>query len=95
MHWLLCDPRRWWAFALALLLLGAGWTWLSRVPASVASAGRIPSPRAGFPAPDFTLNTVGGQAATLSAYRGKVVILNLWASWCSPAAGGRRRSWGW
>jgi peroxiredoxin len=84
MHWLLRDPRRWWAFAVALLLLGAGWTWLARVPASIASAGQIPSPREGFPAPDFTLHTVGGQAATLSAYRGKVVILNLWASWCGP-----------
>lgn len=68
----------------SVLLLGAGWTWLARVPASVASAGQIPSPREGFPAPNFTLNVVDGQAATLSAYRGKVVILNLWASWCGP-----------
>src|SRR5712692_10153257 len=84
MHWLLRDPTRWWAFVLTLLLLGAGWTWLSRVPASVASAGQIPSPREGFTAPDFTLNTAGGGPVTLSAYRGKVVIVNLWASWCGP-----------
>jgi peroxiredoxin len=61
-----------------------GWTWASRVPASVGSAGQIPSPREGFPAPDFTLETLGGDAATLSAHRGKVVIMNLWASWCGP-----------
>jgi cytochrome c biogenesis protein CcmG/thiol:disulfide interchange protein DsbE len=85
LHWLLRDSRRWWALAFTLLLLGTGWTWFSRVPASVASAGQIPSPREGFPAPDFTLNTVvGGQAATLSAYRGRVVIVNFWASWCGP-----------
>ena len=82
--WLLRDSRRWWAFMLAILLLGAGWTWLSRVPASVATVGQIPSPREGFPAPDFTLDTLGGESATLSAYRGKVVIVNLWASWCGP-----------
>jgi len=82
--WLLHDSRRWWAFTLAILLLGAGWTWLSRVPASVATVGQIPSPREGFPAPDFTLDTLGGESATLSAYRGKVVIVNLWASWCGP-----------
>ena len=82
--WLPHDSRRWWAFTLAILLLGAGWTWLSRVPASVATVGQIPSPREGFPAPDFTLDTLGGESATLSAYRGKVVIVNLWASWCGP-----------
>ncbi len=82
--WLLHDPTHWWAFTLAILLLGAGWTWLSRVPASVAGAGQIPSPREGFPAPDFTLDTLGGESAALSAYRGKVVIVNLWASWCGP-----------
>ncbi len=84
MLWLLHDSRRWWTFTLAILLLGAGWTWLSRVPASVASGGQIASPREGFPAPDFTLYTLVGESATLSAYRGKVVIVNLWASWCGP-----------
>ena len=84
LQWLWRDPRRWRTIVITLLLLGIGWTWLARVPASVTSAGRIPNPREGFPAPDFTLNTVNGQAATLSAYRGQVVIVNLWASWCGP-----------
>jgi len=84
MAWLLQDSKRWWTFSLAIVLLGAGWAWASRVPASVASAGQIPSPREGFPAPDFTLETLGGESATLSAYRGQVVIVNLWASWCGP-----------
>jgi peroxiredoxin len=82
--WLFHDSRRWWAFTLAVLLAGAGWTVFSRVPPAVAGAGQIPSPRAGFPAPDFTLDTVGGELATLSSNRGKVVIVNLWASWCGP-----------
>jgi len=64
--------------------MGAGWTWLARVPASVTSAAQIPSPREGFPAPDFTLKTVDGQAIRLSAFRGQVVIVNQWASWCGP-----------
>jgi thiol-disulfide isomerase/thioredoxin len=84
LDWLLRDPKRWWTFTLAILLLGAGWMWLSRVPVSVTSAGQIPSPREGFPAPDFTLDTLDSDADTLSAYRGKVVIVNLWASWCGP-----------
>jgi peroxiredoxin len=33
---------------------------------------------------DFTLPLLAGENATLSSYRGKVVILNFWATWCPP-----------
>ena len=38
----------------------------------------------GQPAPDFTLNDLNGQSYTLSQLRGKVVIVNFWATWCPP-----------
>jgi thiol-disulfide isomerase/thioredoxin len=41
-------------------------------------------PAVGQTAPDFTLNDLGGQSFTLSALRGKVVIVNFWATWCPP-----------
>ena len=34
--------------------------------------------------PDFTLTRTDGSVFTLSEYRGRVVILNLWATWCAP-----------
>lgn len=35
-------------------------------------------------APDFELVTMDGQSARLSDLRGKVVLLNFWATWCPP-----------
>lgn len=35
-------------------------------------------------APDFTLNDLSGRPLTLSSYRGKVVLLDFWATWCDP-----------
>ncbi len=38
----------------------------------------------GARAPDFTYEDIGGTVGALSKHRGKVVILNFWASWCPP-----------
>ena len=38
----------------------------------------------GQPAPDFTLHDPEGQPVSLSQFKGKVVLLDFWASWCSP-----------
>lgn len=42
------------------------------------------APYAGSTAPDFTLHDLEGKEFSLSQFRGKKVILNFWASWCTP-----------
>ncbi|MCH7610416.1 MAG: TlpA family protein disulfide reductase [Chloroflexi bacterium] len=78
------DPIRWGATVLGVVVLGAIWIAVSQVPASATTGGAIPSPREGFLAPDFTLETLQGETVTLSDLRGKAVVVNLWASWCPP-----------
>lgn len=38
----------------------------------------------GKPAPDFTLDSRSGTPLSLAQYKGQVVMLNFWASWCVP-----------
>lgn len=81
---LLNDSRRWTAVLLATLIIGSGWIWASMALAASTTGGLVPSPREGFPAPDFTLDTLDGGQMTLSDLRGRVVMINLWTSWCPP-----------
>jgi cytochrome c biogenesis protein CcmG/thiol:disulfide interchange protein DsbE len=41
-------------------------------------------PALGDPAPDFSLDLFDGSQVSLSDWRGQVVVLNFWASWCVP-----------
>jgi peroxiredoxin len=50
---------------------------------SVRAATLIPE-KDRKPAPDFALKDADGRAARLSDYRGKVVLLDFWATWCDP-----------
>ncbi len=70
------TSSRWWhGVALCLLAVAA------LVPAYAHAAGQ---PAAGSLAPPLSGRSFSGDAFDLSAWRGHVVVLNFWASWCEP-----------
>jgi peroxiredoxin len=73
------------------------WLTLAALPSPLfAQQGRNPAPVTGLlksiglakpaitRAPEFSLRELNGNVASLSGYRGKMVLLNFWATWCSP-----------
>jgi len=70
-------------FARPAVLLFAGLLLLSVFGCNERSES-VAKVAIGKPAPDFTLQTVDGRSITLSSLRGKVVLVNFWATWCPP-----------
>lgn len=67
------------------VLLGLGLLWgYDCYTAGQGSAAPARALEVGQPAPEITLNDLQDQSTSLSAYRGRAVILNFWATWCAP-----------
>lgn len=75
-----------WPVAVIALAAAAGALILSTRPTQLprAPAPSAPAPATARPAPDFRLRGFDGRLIALSDFRGKIVVLNFWASWCTP-----------
>ncbi len=54
------------------------------VPAESGDAMQYASPLQGKPAPAFTLEDISGKKLSLADYKGKALLINFWATWCTP-----------
>ena len=70
--------RRWTLFAAALMLL------VSCTGPSRDDEAPLKSENERKGSPDFSLKDTTGATVKLSQYKGKVVVLNFWATWCGP-----------
>lgn len=66
---------------MAAVLVAA---WAIYQGTSSSESKRTSAIEAGVIAPEFTAVNSAGEQVKLSDYRGKVVMINFWASWCTP-----------
>ncbi len=63
----------------------SGRSWIVAIlAASLAGSAGGATPKVGAPAPDFHATLYGGRKVSLADYKGQVLILNFWATWCGP-----------
>ena len=68
------------AVCLMVALVGIG----GAAPPDILPVNERNAVKLGEPAPNFQLHDLEGRLVTLSDLRGKVVLLNFWATWCGP-----------
>jgi len=75
-------PVRWARVLAGVAALG---TLLATQPIAATAAGKsICDPKGKTANLNFTLKDMNGQDVALSAYKGKVILLDFWATWCGP-----------
>lgn len=77
---LLLSARGYVIVAVAVLTGGL----LMRAFSNRATAGTLDTPQTRKPVPNFVVNTMDGAHWNLSAHKGNVVLINLFATWCPP-----------
>lgn len=86
------SQHQWNGLLTGVLLAGSLFIWTTRMgtprsaaaPIEVPPEAALPAPQPGHPAPSFRLQTLDGSTVSLADLTGRVVLINVWASWCAP-----------
>ena len=76
------NARKWAAACLASIAMAllATVSWAN----GTETTGQIQAGSLGKTAPDFTLTNLSGKTVQLSDFKGKIVLVDFWATWCPP-----------
>lgn len=66
-----------------ILIVVSGYSILQEIPSAQSDLSVVPA-QVNYPSPDLTLTDIQGVTHSLSDFRGQVVLVNLWATWCPP-----------
>lgn len=69
---------------IVLIVLGIAVIALLQIKDDTFNLSGTPRLGKGLPAPEFSLPDLDGEMVSLADYKGKVVLLNIWATWCPP-----------
>jgi len=69
---------------IVLIMVGVGIIGLLQTKDSSFNLSGKPRLEKGVPARNFTFPGLDGKKGSLTDYKGKVVLLNIWATWCAP-----------
>ncbi len=74
----------WLGLIVMVIIAGGGWIFVNRIPQEAQNNQLEPAPVKGHPAPEISLLSTTGERINLSDFRGKPVVINFWATWCTP-----------
>lgn len=69
--------------ALGLILIAASGYFILQDVSAQTDLSVVPA-KVNYPSPELTLTDIDGITRSLTDYRGQVVLVNLWATWCPP-----------
>jgi peroxiredoxin len=70
--------------AVCVAAIGMAWLVAVSLAHGADSTGKEPTGSLRKAAPDFALTNLSGQTVRLSDFKGKIVLLDFWATWCPP-----------